>query len=100
MGTLSYGDIKIDLDDSSLFHLDVLLTRLRGATFQLHVGLGAARDGNLLSLAITPGVALALEYANTPDLTVDMDAINYAVFQVQSGGFVSVPFVTKADSSS
>ncbi len=93
MGTLNYGsNAAAEIDDASLFHLDVLLVRLRGECFQLHVGLSAGRDGNLLSLAIGPGVSLSLEYLNSPELSLDMKVIDRAIYQVQTGGFVSIPF--------
>lgn len=100
MGTLGYGpNVHGEIDDRSLFHLDVLLTRLRGASFQLHiVGLSGARDGNLASLSITPGVPLFLEYLNSPELDLDMKVIERAMYKVHTGTFVSLPFAFDSDS--
>ncbi|MGV8913776.1 MAG: hypothetical protein ACOH14_14275 [Rhodoglobus sp.] len=93
MGTLIYGTkMEAEVEDQSLFHLDVLLARLRGTPFQLHVGLGGNRDGNLLSLAVTAGVPITLEYLNSPELSLDLDIINRATSAVLEGGFVSIPF--------
>ncbi|MFC9560085.1 hypothetical protein [Agromyces sp. NPDC056965] len=96
MGKLLYGPkIVIDLDDQNLFHLDVLIARLRGESFQLHLTAGGAHDGSLLSLAIGPGVSLSMEYYNGPELSLELDVIDKALGMVQSHGFVTVPFTFK-----
>jgi hypothetical protein len=93
MGTLIYGPkVHFEVDDQSLFHLDVLMSRLRGAPFQLHVMLAGAQDGTLASLAMGPGVAITLQYFNGPELDLDYEVIDHAVHVITDTGFVSVPF--------
>lgn len=98
MGNLVYGKINAQIDDRSLFHLDVLLARLGGSSFQLHL-MGAGRhDGDLLSLSISPGVPLTLQYENSPGLRLEPLVIDRAVNLVAEGGFVSLPFAFEGGS--
>lgn len=96
MGKLHYGpDLQLELDDNSLVHFDAILQRLRGGTFQLHiVGLDGPSDGNLASLAITPGVPVWIEYYNGPEINIDMEAINYGIFEIQTQGLLVLPLRT------
>lgn len=88
MGTLRYANVEFETDDTVLVHLDVLLTRLRGAAFQMHLMPSGEHDGKLLSLSVTPGVPIVLEYYNGPDIGLDLDAIHRAVDAVHSGSFI------------
>lgn len=92
MGRLLYGsNVEIEMDDRSLLHLDMLLADLNQTTFQLHVILGEARDGNLLSLSLGSGAPLALEYGNSSDLRADAATFGVMSEKVSSGGFVTLP---------
>lgn len=92
MGRLVYGTgaVTVEVDDNILFHLDVLIARLRGAAFQLHGFLAGAGDGNMQSLTIGPGIPLILEFYNGPDLRLDMNLIVHAIYEVMSSGILSL----------
>lgn len=88
MGTLHYANLEFETDDNVLFHIDVLLARLQGAPFQMHFMPSGEHDGKLLSLSVTSGIAIVLDYYNGPGLSLDLDAIARAVELVQEGAFV------------
>ncbi|MFJ4220636.1 hypothetical protein [Curtobacterium luteum] len=97
MGRLIYGsNITVEVDDQSLFHLDALLSGLNRVTFQLHVILGEARDGNLLSLSVGDSAPLALEYGNSADLQLSVEVMEHMSNQVETGGFVTLPLAGAA----
>jgi hypothetical protein len=94
MGKMIYGPrLEFDFaDERSLFHLDVLLTRIRDTGFQLHVTVGGPDDGNLLSLRVGPSTPLVLEYFNGPEIELDLDVIAAAERRIVERGFVTLPF--------
>lgn len=96
MGQLLYGSkVEAEIDDRSLFHLDVLLLRLKGVPFQLHFMPGGKHDGQLVSISISPGSHLVLVYGNFNDLELDGGVVEHAELLVRQGHFVSIPFVFK-----
>jgi len=91
---LFYGPkVEIEVPDLSLFHLDMLLSDYPGASFQLHVVLSAAGDGNLLSLSIGSGVPLALDYCNGPELRIDAEVLEGLSTALRERGLVSLPML-------
>ncbi|MGH3690764.1 MAG: hypothetical protein ACRDT7_11455 [Microbacterium sp.] len=98
MGQLLYGTlVDAEVEDRSLFHLDVLLARLRGTPFQLHFQPGREHDGSLVSISVTPGVPLRLIYANDRDLRLDSTVVDLAQEQIHDGSFVTIPFTFQSD---
>lgn len=88
MGKLRYANLEFEGDDTVLFHIDVLLARLGGTPFQMHFMPTGEHDAKLISLAITPGVPISLEYYNGPELRLDVDAIDRAIETVQAGSLL------------
>lgn len=99
MGKLIYGPgVEIDLPDLSLLHLDVLLAEHPDARFQLHLPLGAAEDGDLVSLSVGKGAALVLKYGNNADLQLDVQVMINLSRSIATNGFVSLPLLPAAKS--
>jgi hypothetical protein len=93
MGKLFYGQtIEIDADDQSLFHLDVIVAALKGATFQLHLLDGPEQGGSILSISVGAGASLALQYANSSELKLNSGVIGTAMQTIADANFISLPF--------
>jgi hypothetical protein len=99
MGKLIYAPgVEIDLPDLSLLHLDALLAENPDARFQLHVHLGAAEDGDMLSLSVGAGTALILKYGNSADLELDIRVMIDLSRAIVSNAFVVLPILPVAGS--
>lgn len=93
MGTLMYGsEIEVDLDDRTLLHLDALLTDIGGNSFQLHIIVQGRHERDLISVSVTPGVHLVMQYPNTPELLIDQLVIKGASEDVLERGLLTIPF--------
>lgn len=99
MGKLIYGRaVEVELPDLSLMHLDMLLAEYPGAAFQLHLVLSGAEDGDVLSLSIGAGTALALKFGNRmPDGPIEVEVMRKLADGLR-GGLVSLPMLPTAES--
>ena len=89
---MTYQTITIDgIPDQHLVNLDLLLAKLRGQSFQLHIHTENGVGADMLSVTVGPGIPLALHYRNLPGLSVEMDAVQAAAAQVARLGMTSFP---------
>lgn len=100
MGKLIYGPgVEVEVPDLSLLHLDVLLADNPGLAFQLHLTLGGAEDGDLISLSVGVGAPLAIKFANRmPEEPLDLELMHGLNRAARERGLVSLPLLPIAKS--
>ncbi|WP_315551250.1 hypothetical protein [Microbacterium aurum] len=93
MGKLIYGsNVSIDLDDRSAFHLDILRRKMLKHPFIVHATMGGEHDFDLVSLIVSPSIPLALTYANSPLLDLDLEFVHRRIIDIHEGRAATIPF--------
>lgn len=95
MGRLLYGDkVELNMPDDTLAHLDMILLKAlaEDISVQIHVTTGGESDWALLSMNVSRGTNIFLDYFNTPR-DIDFGFVNTQLEQIRAGSFLTLPFL-------
>ncbi|KQW07619.1 hypothetical protein ASC66_01065 [Leifsonia sp. Root4] len=90
MGKLLHGaKFELEVDDESLFHLDMALTMLgtEGLSIRVHTLMG----GSVISF---PSDGIVFIYENAPHLKIDEALLDVILAKAREAGLLSLPFLT------